>query len=409
MSPSATGARPAARSASGSGRRAQLLDRGRTLSRRTGDLLDAGAHGDTPRDLGELDVRLAELARLLGDRLATAVVGGPEPATVGAALAEVYGIRYEVHDFLAHERLLRLEALEAGLVGLRKVHDPDTLLHRVCQAVVDGCGFERVMLSRVEGSIWRPWKSYAVREGETERTFRQWIKAIPEIHLDHMVLETEMVRRHEPAIVTDPANDPRVYRPLLAASGHGSYVAAPLTSGARVIGFLHADYESAPVETLDRDILWAFAVAFGQMFERAVLLTRLGEQREQVRVAMQTVESVLQDLASAEIDLASRGHMTALAATRPMGPIGPIGLTRLTRSPMARSEAQFASVLTGREMEVLALMATGATNDRIADELVIANGTVKSHVKRILRKLCVENRAEAISQYLHVTIGDGQS
>jgi DNA-binding NarL/FixJ family response regulator len=76
---------------------------------------------------------------------------------------------------------------------------------------------------------------------------------------------------------------------------------------------------------------------------------------------------------------------------------------------MARSEAQFASVLTGREIEVLALMATGATNDRIADELVIANGTVKSHVKRILRKLCVENRAEAISRYLHVTIGDGQS
>jgi DNA-binding CsgD family transcriptional regulator len=403
VSPSANGARPAARSASGSRRRAQLLDRGRNLSRRARDLLGAGARADTPRDLSELDVRLAELARLLGDRLATAVVAGPEPAAVGAALAEVYGVRYEVHDFLAHERLRRLEALEAGLVGLRKVHDPDTLLHRVCQAVFESCGLERVMLSRVEGSIWRPWKSYAVREGEAERTFRQWIKAIPEIHLDHMVLETEMVRRHEPAMVTDPANDPRVYRPLLAASGHSSYVAAPLTSGARVIGFLHADYESAPVEALDRDILWAFAVAFGQMFERAVLLTRLREQREQVRVAMQTVESVLQDLASAEIDLASRGHVTALAAARP------IGLSRLSRSPVARSEAQFASVLTGREMEVLALMATGATNDRIADELVIANGTVKSHVKRILRKLCVENRAEAISQYLHVTIGDGQS
>ncbi|WP_141013653.1 response regulator transcription factor [Nocardioides sambongensis] len=50
-------------------------------------------------------------------------------------------------------------------------------------------------------------------------------------------------------------------------------------------------------------------------------------------------------------------------------------------------------------------MATGATNDRIAQALVIATGTVKSHVKQVLRKLRVENRAEAISQYLRLTIG----
>jgi DNA-binding NarL/FixJ family response regulator len=56
-------------------------------------------------------------------------------------------------------------------------------------------------------------------------------------------------------------------------------------------------------------------------------------------------------------------------------------------------------------MEVLALMATGATNDRIAQKLVIGTQTVKSHVKQVLRKLRVENRAEAISQYLRLTIG----
>lgn len=68
-----------------------------------------------------------------------------------------------------------------------------------------------------------------------------------------------------------------------------------------------------------------------------------------------------------------------------------------------RTEAELAAA--GRELEVLALMATGATNSRIAEELVIADGTVKSHVERILRKLCVENRAEAISQYLRLTMG----
>jgi DNA-binding NarL/FixJ family response regulator len=38
----------------------------------------------------------------------------------------------------------------------------------------------------------------------------------------------------------------------------------------------------------------------------------------------------------------------------------------------------------------------------VAQELVISEGTVKSHVKHILRKLRVANRAEAVSRYLHM-------
>ena len=49
-------------------------------------------------------------------------------------------------------------------------------------------------------------------------------------------------------------------------------------------------------------------------------------------------------------------------------------------------------------------MATGATNNRIAEQLVITDGTVKSHVKRILRKLRAANRAEAIARYLRLTM-----
>jgi DNA-binding NarL/FixJ family response regulator len=48
---------------------------------------------------------------------------------------------------------------------------------------------------------------------------------------------------------------------------------------------------------------------------------------------------------------------------------------------------------------VLELVADGATNAGIADRLVIAEGTVKSHVKSLLRKLHVANRAEAVSRY----------
>lgn len=53
-------------------------------------------------------------------------------------------------------------------------------------------------------------------------------------------------------------------------------------------------------------------------------------------------------------------------------------------------------VLTPRQAEVLRLMADGRSNREIADELYLAEGTVKAHLHQIFNKLMVRNRAEAI-------------
>jgi DNA-binding CsgD family transcriptional regulator len=222
-----------------------------------------------------------------------------------------------------------------------------------------------------------------------ERAFANWIEGVPQIRLDPALAESALVINRVPTLVDDVRSAGRVHGPLARAAGLTSYVAAPIVAGDRVIGLLHADLVGREVEPEDRDLLWAFATGFGQVFERAVLLARLREQRTQVMHLMKTVEGVLDELASAEVELARRGQIQATAdVTAPAVVLRP-----------------FDSSLTAREEEVLSLMATGATNDRIAERLVIATGTVKSHVKQILRKLEVENRAEAIAVYLKHSYG----
>jgi LuxR family maltose regulon positive regulatory protein len=52
--------------------------------------------------------------------------------------------------------------------------------------------------------------------------------------------------------------------------------------------------------------------------------------------------------------------------------------------------------LTGRELEVLRLIAAGLSNREIADELYIAVSTVKTHVNRIYGKLGAKSRTQAV-------------
>jgi two-component system, NarL family, response regulator LiaR len=51
--------------------------------------------------------------------------------------------------------------------------------------------------------------------------------------------------------------------------------------------------------------------------------------------------------------------------------------------------------LTDRELEVLELMVSGCSNGAIAVQLYITIGTVKTHVRNILNKLCVNDRTQA--------------
>lgn len=74
----------------------------------------------------------------------------------------------------------------------------------------------------------------------------------------------------------------------------------------------------------------------------------------------------------------------------------PVPITPAPASKDASARAIAAQFdLTEREMEVLQLIATGATNREIAEELVVSEGTVKNHVSNILSRLGLRDRTQA--------------
>jgi DNA-binding CsgD family transcriptional regulator/transcriptional regulator with GAF, ATPase, and Fis domain len=242
----------------------------------------------------------------------------------------------------------------------------DRAVRELCETL----GFDRAILFAVEQdelvaeAVWfsgdADWagefKELARREGVRPR-------------LDHMLLESEVVRRRRPLIVLDPENDPRTYKPLVRASQTQSYIAAPVMPGGHVIAMLHVDryLTGQVVNEEDADLLWTFAEGFGYAYERMRLLSRL------------------------------RRHAAELAQAGGMPVMAPPGLRPV---PVVTRSDGDETPLTARERQVIELVSAGATNQEIANALVISESTVKSHVKHILRKLGAANRAEAVSRHL---------
>jgi len=66
------------------------------------------------------------------------------------------------------------------------------------------------------------------------------------------------------------------------------------------------------------------------------------------------------------------------------------------RRPPTKASVRVADELTARELEVLRLVASGLSNSEISEELHVSGATVKTHVARVLMKLGLRDRVQAV-------------
>lgn len=332
-----------------------------------------------------LDDELADLEDLLGHLTAGAA---PELRAAVRALADLHERRDRAADAQLRDRLNVLDRVQKALSYLRRMPSAEAIIAAAPRQACEACGFDRAVLYRLRGNELLAESFWVNGDPLAASRLLAFSREHP-AELTSRVLETDMIRGRKPMAIQHAIGNPRVVTEFVEAYDTHSYVAAPIMPEGRVIGFLHADHRLKPrrVDEFDRDSLWAFAEGFGYVVERAQLADRLRAQGAELRRLLQRTDAVVAEYLDAEVELVSGDSAGA-------------GASSATTAILPSVENAITGRLSKRELEVLALLGTGASNAHIAARLVITEDTAKSHVKRILRKLGAANRVEAATIWL---------
>jgi DNA-binding CsgD family transcriptional regulator/GAF domain-containing protein len=295
-----------------------------------------------------------------------------------------------IRDERLHLRDAALARVREALAALRRIDATATLVNEAAVAVCS-LGFDRAIVSRIDHGRWLPETVYVGRDARWADEILAAGRENPVV-LDDTVPEWEMVRRGTALLVSDAQQNAGVNRPIAESSLSRSYVAAPIVAHGSVVGFLHADcyYQKRNLDETDRDVLAAFGEGLGYALARSAVLDRLN--------------AVRLDLGNLVTGVSTAMPVADWSLHRPLDPPsdGPATNGHAFLQTFLAPGEDGEAALTRREVEVLRRMAEGDTNARIARRLVISEGTVKTHVKHILRKLGASNRAEAVSRWVQL-------
>ncbi len=258
-------------------------------------------------------------------------------------------------------------ALRAFLQNLRASSLADFSSTTAESACAD-LGFTKAMFSWVYGPTWNPESVYVSPRLDPE--FDDLINAVDgsAVPLLRAPREADLVR-YRRAFILDKREYRHSYRPLVDLSHPAAYAAAPIVAGGRTVAILHVDRHS---DSLDDDDL--------TLLTRAAHLCGLSYATHECRDRLQRQRTAVQSALSAVSTLQSFDREAYYPEPQSITP--------------SKNDS-----LTDREEAVLRLLATGASNRAIAQQLFISDGTVKSHVRHIFRKIGVETRAQATAYH----------
>jgi DNA-binding CsgD family transcriptional regulator len=291
-------------------------------------------------------------------------------------LAGLLALERELTELAYVRRADALELVADTVRRLGELAPGEELLARAAAELGRSSEFSRVLISEVEGerlTIVAAWE----RDGDGDELLAR-LRAEP-VQLSYPLLEREVVRDRCARIVDVGAQGAHTWAELLARRW---YAVAPLVADPETIGLVHADDGDRQLDELDREVVARFAVGLSGVLERAVLRHTLDLHRAELSAAAQWMAGAVRRLD----ELADGSTL---------------------ETPVA-AESRALESLTTREAEVLRLLTRGLTNREIAEQLVVREGTIKYHVKNILRKLGAAGRADAVSRYLRAT-GAAQS
>jgi DNA-binding CsgD family transcriptional regulator len=202
------------------------------------------------------------------------------------------------------------------------------------------------------------------------------------IALEYPSIEDEVARRQRTEIVQARATRSRAVPRLREVLGWDEYVVVAVVVQGNTVGLLHADAPATgrALDALDAEVASRYGEGIAGVFERAVLREMLQLHHHELRSAVEWMSARLGQLAAGAGSGFGSGSGQGAAAA-------------------GGADASGAEALTPREIDVLRLLAKGQTNLEIASALVVREGTIKYHVKNILRKLGATSRADAVARY----------
>jgi DNA-binding CsgD family transcriptional regulator len=283
-------------------------------------------------------------------------------------LTDFLQAQVEARQMKAGDRVDVVRSLTAGIRRMKRAGSLQGLGRQACTELCDVLGFDSALMSFVEDDGFVVEESDHGLGGPTVIPRRECAAERACIRL------RDTTRTNETDMPASPG-----YRELLGSS---HYLVAPVIAKSRVVALIHVGRRSeGGVSAGDIDVLDAFASAYSLLHERMLNTERVQQQRTSIARAAARLTDEADRIAAAAITLDAEDD------------------TRV-ESPTMAADSALAATLSHRERQVFERLVLGASNAEIADELVITVETVKTHVKRILRKIGAINRSEAIALYM---------